>query len=294
MLRYLAYGKRYFEIKPHPIESRLNWEFYLVFEGECAPILAENNRPRLQKSKLWVFPPECAHGWIGKDCVVGVFHFSSVHHALRKLVSGQNFLQRSLDPAQLQQLYTLIKKLTPHYEKPSRLSVFYEEEALAILSALASEATSNNPIDTIHKLSYEKVHRCIEYFREQLPNRLKIQELAKKESISTAHLRRLFLNVLGESPSVVFQRIILDYAAHLLSTTSEKLEEISWKCGFSGPSEFSRAFKKHYKSPPALWRAYVLPPYQAPVYDPQKGFLLKQANDPLILRFKRYKIKKLK
>src|SRR5277367_4504406 len=65
MLRYLGAGVRRFGLYPMHIHQRDNWEFFAVLRGKCGPVLNETGPAILQRSHLWIFPPETAHGWKG-------------------------------------------------------------------------------------------------------------------------------------------------------------------------------------------------------------------------------------
>ena len=63
MVRYLACGYRDFKKHPVPVGERLNWEFYVVAEGEMAPVFPDAREISLESQYAWVIPPGVAYGW---------------------------------------------------------------------------------------------------------------------------------------------------------------------------------------------------------------------------------------
>ena len=61
MLRYLGVGPRQFGVYPLKPLARINWEFFAVVKGRCAPLSPDNDHPPLSEQTLWVTAPGSAH-----------------------------------------------------------------------------------------------------------------------------------------------------------------------------------------------------------------------------------------
>ena len=72
---------------------------------------------------------------------------------------------------------------------------------------------------------------------------------------SPGHVNRVFKKVLGETPTEYLNRLKLDHARHLLTTTGMKVVEIALECGFDNLSHFHHTFRRIYGVPPARMRA---------------------------------------
>lgn len=59
----------------------------------------------------------------------------------------------------------------------------------------------------------------------------------------------------GESSARFADRIVLERAAHLVTTTGRTLEDIARESGFRGYDVFARAFRREYGALPSAWRA---------------------------------------
>ena len=82
---------------------------------------------------------------------------------------------------------------------------------------------------------------------------ISLEEVAKETNTGVRQLERLFKNHVGKSPLSYFREIRLKYAHWLLTNTNRSLTDISYECGFSDSSHFSRSFKKEFgESPNAI------------------------------------------
>jgi AraC family transcriptional regulator len=272
--------------------ARINWEFYAVIAGRCAPWFDHQAKPQptaLRSETLWLFPPECVHGWIGerRRCRVAVFHFDTVPAVLAERVRSRGWLQHALCPTELRRIETLTRELMTHYESPTQLSLLYIQKAMLELSLLAFEGAAAARVPTHATLTQQKVESAITFYQEHLGENPSMTDIARKVGVSGSHLRRLFALTKHESPKHAFRRVAMERATALLSQTDLTLEAIASQCGFAGASEFNRAFKREFKVPPGLWRQGILPPYQKPV-TVHGRLQLPQDHDQVVRKLRRY------
>lgn len=292
MLRYLGHGYRDFGLKPTRPSTRINWEFFAVVEGRCAPWHGGQDKPRLdelRRSTFWVFPPEAVHSWTGEKrrCRVVVFHFATVPPVLADAVRHHGYLQRTLSPVSARRIAAVAGELKPHYDNPTQLSPLHVQKAEIELVLLALADTAMPPLRTLTHLPQQRIAVALAYFQEHLAERPSLSTVAKAAGVSPSHLRRLLAQAQHESPRLALRRVALERAVELLSHTDLTLDIVAEQCGFAGASEFSRAFKRHFKVPPAVWRRGVLPPYQMPVRVGGRMRLL-QDRDPVVQKLRHY------
>jgi AraC-like DNA-binding protein len=72
---------------------------------------------------------------------------------------------------------------------------------------------------------------------------LSIEEVAQRVGWSADHLRRVFRQALGQSPSEIQTKARLQLARDLLRSENATIAEVGERCGFDDPSHFARAFK---------------------------------------------------
>ena len=85
--------------------------------------------------------------------------------------------------------------------------------------------------------------------------KLTIDELAEKCSVSKYHFCRVFKLATGMSAIQYLMRYRLRIAHALLNETDKSIAEIAWNCGFSDENYFYRCYKKQYGDSPWKKRA---------------------------------------
>lgn len=257
MLQYLTFGERRFGSHPMPPHSRLNWEFYAVIKGECAPLFPNNHSTPLKNGTLWIFPPKSTHGWKGKPgskCQIVCMHFVSVPSPLRELAIKHSFKECQISNVQGNALLTLAKQLARHFEHPTDLTHLTYERALLELTFIALSDFKENPLPELAQSMTHKVNAGILWYQEHLHRSPKVDDVAAYLNISTSQLRKIFIQVLNESPQSVFMRLRLRAAMIMMSESNLKLEAVAEKCGYSSASHLTRAFIKEFKISPNSWR----------------------------------------
>jgi AraC-like DNA-binding protein len=81
-----------------------------------------------------------------------------------------------------------------------------------------------------------------------------VAKLATLAGMSVKHFRRLCQQTLGRTPAQHATALRLQYAALLLTTTSEKVESIARQVGYHSLFTFSHTFKKFTGSRPSEYR----------------------------------------
>jgi AraC family transcriptional regulator len=260
MIRYFNHGTLNLHKDPIPLNERRNWEFYAVIRGRCSPKFPNKTRFPAETRCLWVFPPNVIYGWGGATGPIEriVVHTAWVPRQLQERVAGSvPFLKVSLTDSHISQLESLVKGITPHYEKPSAISTLHFEKAvleLVIMVLGEYEATQSIPLSRIRE---ERVNQAIAWYRANMVRNPTIEEVASAVHLSAGHLRRVFHDERGVSPSTIFLREKIRRATSLLSVSSETIDQIIPQCGFASASDFSRAFKRAMGVPPDVWRRSI-------------------------------------
>ncbi|HMO51492.1 MAG TPA: helix-turn-helix transcriptional regulator [Kiritimatiellia bacterium] len=239
------------------VHKRTNWEFFAVLKGRCAAVQSPHEQPVFHSHRLWVFPPETAHGWTGPGeaaCRVAIFHFSSVPHLLERIVKAKGRLEVTLTPAHIRMIMHLANELAPHYERMTEKSLLVFERAVLELSLLMLEAVPSDRTESKSEFAFRKVESGVTWYMEHMAQQPKLDEVARAIHVSPRHLRRLFREVRSENPQNVFTRLRLQRAMDLLAHTEYKMETIARECGFASNSDFSRVFKRYRGINPDAWR----------------------------------------
>lgn len=91
-----------------------------------------------------------------------------------------------------------------------------------------------------------KVEAARTVYRERLRQSPTVEEVAREVGVSPSHLRRLFRQARGQSPKRAFLEIRMEMARVRVESGAMTLSGISDYLGFSEPSAFSRAYKRHF------------------------------------------------
>ena len=114
--------------------------------------------------------------------------------------------------------------------------------------AVSRFAVKNNP-------SGGEFGEMAEYIRKNCHGELSVKKIAAEFDISPQSVRRIFhRNITGLTPAALIRQQKMILAEELLRRTDFSLQEIADQCGFATAFSFSRAFRREYGVPPALYR----------------------------------------
>ncbi len=260
MLRYLATGPRDFTSDPVPVTQRLNWEFYAVPTGQCAPYFASGKNPMLRSKSLWLLPAGSAYGWRGDGRPITriAMHFSNVPQEVSDALGKRKFLAVPLDVDEIARLTDLAAELEPHWKSPHHYSHLSSDKAALELSILILKQQPLRRDVPLEHLAAERVERAIAWFNIHLIRNPTVDEVAAALHMSGAHLRRLFRQIRNQSPHDVFRELQMKRATELLTTSQYTQDEIARQCGFRSLTDFSRVFRKEMNITADKWRRNIL------------------------------------
>jgi AraC family transcriptional regulator, glycine betaine-responsive activator len=99
-----------------------------------------------------------------------------------------------------------------------------------------------------------KVSAAIRLMETQLDTPLPVVEIACAVNISVRSLETLFQSEFATSPGSFYRNLRLQMARRLLLETGLSIQEVTVRTGFSSPSAFSRAIRKHFGKAPGRLR----------------------------------------
>lgn len=100
----------------------------------------------------------------------------------------------------------------------------------------------------------KRVPVLLDYIHTHYKDKITIEGLAKKASISKTEVLRCFKSIIGLSPINYLNSYRLQRAAYLLIHSENNIQEIAMDCGFDDNSYFSKLFKKNYHVTPHNYR----------------------------------------
>ena len=108
--------------------------------------------------------------------------------------------------------------------------------------AVSDAAHSRQPFT--NNTSLDIVEQAIHYMRENIENRITMDEVLRYVGYSQSHFSTVFKNKMGVSPLSYFNRLKVEHACYLLKTTDLKVNQICYKVGIEDSLYFSRLFSK--------------------------------------------------
>jgi len=114
----------------------------------------------------------------------------------------------------------------------------------------------SRPMDSSASLpaEYADLSTIVSHARGEIAAGVTVRELARRAGMSLATLERCVFRHLRLTPRELLQRIRMNRARHLLTTSTLKVGEIALACGYESFSSFSRAFKQAHGCPPGAMR----------------------------------------
>jgi len=256
MLIYLGTGERRYGEQPLPPHHRRAWEFQAVLRGKIGVLLPEGGQP-LASARLWIFPPDHLHGWSGekgKPAQVAVFHFLSVPELLNRLLPSEGYFEIELNRQNLRKIRELANEVERYWNHPAPGMMICYEHTLMALSLIVCEAFASRVGESHAGYPKSRVNAAIAWYAERMAENPAFPDVARAIGVSSAHLRRLFHEVLQASPTQIIDQLRFQRAMQLMSDPAVKIEAVGYQCGFTSASAFSRAFKTKFGCSPQSWR----------------------------------------
>lgn len=105
----------------------------------------------------------------------------------------------------------------------------------------------------------QAIQSIVNYISNHLFEDFNIIALCQKCGMSEYHFRRVFKFIIGENIGNYIQRLRLEYAAHLLTSTEYTLSRIAELAGYQSKYSIAKAFKKHFGVSTSLFKERFTP-----------------------------------
>jgi len=208
------------------------WEFIYFLKG-CGRVETPTSTFFPQRYHLVVYPPGLPHAeWASAhDPEETVFITVSVQG---QCPQGVHLLLPDRD-GKLRWLATNILEEFHAFGPSSLLAQTYTQALLLIVERYWTEASP---------VPHDVVDVVIQYIQTNYSRPLSIRRLAKTAHISPSYLAHRFREKTGISLMRYVQKVRIEEATRLLSTTDHAISAIARQVGFTDPLHFSRVFKK--------------------------------------------------
>lgn len=115
-------------------------------------------------------------------------------------------------------------------------------------------------LNTELKMPYDpkRIYRIIDYIYDHLHEKLKLEDIAEKEYLSTWYLSRYIKETSGLSFSEHLSMARCERAEELLITTSKTIDNIALEVGLANRQHLTTQFKRWFKLSPSRYRKRFL------------------------------------
>lgn len=101
----------------------------------------------------------------------------------------------------------------------------------------------------------QPIEPALAYVYEHYKEDIHISQLARSCSMSESYFRKLFQRIMGQAPLEYINRYRVHRSLNLLRTTSDSIQNIAIRTGFSSIAAYNRNFKRYVGQNPTAWRA---------------------------------------
>jgi len=159
-------------------------------------------------------------------------------------VAPSGFEDRSdvFHPVNSEKYITMFKEAAAVFEQRTPGYMLMTISSLYKILATLKEDRSDQcyPVSKMDKYIY-----ATDYINMNLSDsQLSVEQVAESLDITSAYLRKIFLETAGMPPLQVIKNMRINYASDLLSTGDMGVAEAAAKCGFQNVSHFCKEFKK--------------------------------------------------
>jgi AraC family transcriptional regulator, arabinose operon regulatory protein len=138
-------------------------------------------------------------------------------------------------PANIQAVRRCFKRInTLLDDKPPSFAISASASAFELLMELGRSVQPQLPAP---------VRLSLEFMQRNLNKNLESADFARAARLSVTHFNRQFRAHIGSSPKAYFNHRRMEWARHLLQSTSLSIKEIAVSVGFEDPFYFSARFK---------------------------------------------------
>ena len=190
----------------------------------------------------------------GKPSVVTSFfkkNLASKDNSLLNYLEFSHLSEASLPIAKglFEELYTLLDGRKPGYS-------FHVYGKITELFAALEDPCQYKC--TFYSLDSHRDKRLIQKAKEYLaknPRRVTVRELAQQLHYNEIYLSRIFKTYTGESLKTYNQRVYMNEAIRLLSSSAISISEIAKRLGFANRTQFYTLFNEHFHCTPQEYRS---------------------------------------
>lgn len=218
------------------------WAIVLKYEGET---VYESGEKRFTSNlhHVTVLPKGCTYEW---ECTTSG-HFSILEFEC-ELTFPEPF---SFAVKNGEKLLKMLREI--EYKRNLKAD-FWEMESIADAYAILLSILSTPTHTYLPERKQQKLQPALEYISANINKPITNEHLAALSGMSCVYFRKLFTQMIGESPIAYVKRLRIEKAKEMLGSDYGTLSDIASILGYASLYDFSRDFKKHTGIPPSRYK----------------------------------------
>lgn len=254
----------YRSIKEYPIHWHSNMEIIYVIRGKIE-VTIETETHSISQGEIEIINSDEAHSIYSEDYDNRVLIFSIDTNFFNKYYDIENiffYTGSSGKNVQKTEKYEKLRRylsilLWESANKKSGYKDIIEDKLIELLYHLVNkfhyliyeeEGLKENEIQ------FERYDRIIKYIYSNYNNKISLQDIARREYLSSHYLSNGIKNNVGYSFNDFLNLTRVEEAIKYLLDTDKTISEISEELGFSHTRYFNKHFKRHYNCTPMQYR----------------------------------------
>lgn len=144
-------------------------------------------------------------------------------------------------------VYVIFGRVYSSFTKPLMLIDLIRKQTHTDEIIETENSSTKNPV----------VNNMIEYMKENIREKLKLDQIAAYVGYSIPHICALFKKTTNLSVKVYFTKLRIDRAKHLMAEQEMSIQQISEYLDFDSVQHFSLQFKKQTGLSPSQYTTYL-------------------------------------
>ncbi|GHU88644.1 transcriptional regulator [Bacteroidia bacterium] len=249
---YYPKAKYHFRERDHGTNEYI----FIYCENGKGWVTYKGEKYYLSNDHAFILPSGDAHAY-GADnsdpWSIYWFHFMGENVQLFSTIIGRPILIEESDKSRYRDRFIMFEEMYQNLEmgySPENL----EYASFCLMHFLASLKYINQYREIKNVKETDVIQKSILYMKENLENKIGLEDIAQHVGYSASHLGTLFTSKTSYSPMVYYNQLKIQRSCSFLQFSDLKIKEIAFRLGYYDPFHFSKAFLKEMNITPKEYR----------------------------------------
>jgi AraC-like DNA-binding protein len=249
---YYPKAKYHFREREHGTDENI----FIYCENGKGWIVYNDEKHSLSRNQAFILPANEAHAY-GADnsdpWSIYWFHFMGENVRLFSSIIGKPVPIAESDKSRYRDRIIMFEEMYQNLEmgySPENLE--YVSFCLMHFLASLKYIDQYREINNIKKI--DVIQKCILYMKENLENKMTLEDIAQNAGYSASHLGSLFVSKTSYPPMVYYNQLKIQRSCSYLQFSDLKIKEIAFRLGYYDPFHFTKAFRKEMNITPKEYR----------------------------------------